>query len=141
MHKFFCNYNPLTEKYELSFNRNMFFSPRVNVLAENTLLPEIRSLLQEIYDSISVLKDNITVSEQLEILDQSELLLSNLFYSLFASPLELNSNQPTQVVVKDLLASTIKKASTLVEKINIPEYNRLAFLLLNNFQNLLNMQL
>ena len=141
MHKFFCNYNPLTEKYELSFNRNMFFSPRVNVLAENTLLPEIRSLLQEIYDNISVLKDNITVSEQLEILDQSELLLSNLFYSLFASPLELNSNQPTQVVVKDLLAITIKKASTLVEKINIPEYNRLAFLLLNNFQNLLNMQL
>ncbi len=141
MHKFFCNYNPLTEKYELSFNRNMFFSPRVNVLAENTLLPEIRSLLQEIYDNISILKDNITVSEQLEILDQSELLLSNLFYSLFASPLELNSNQPTQVVVKDLLASTIKKASTLVEKINIPEYNRLAFLLLNNFQNLLNMQL
>lgn len=141
MHKFFCNYNPLTEKYELSFNRNMFFSPRVNVLAENTLLPEIRSLLQEIYDNISILKDNITVSEQLEILDQSELLLSNLFYSLFASPLELNSNQPTQVVVKDLLASTIKKASTLVEKINIPEYNRLALLLLNNFQNLLNMQL
>ena len=75
MHKFFCNYNSLTEKYELSLNRNMLFSPRINVMAENTLLPEIKKLLQEIYDNILLLKENITNEEQLKTLDNNELLL------------------------------------------------------------------
>lgn len=138
MHKFFCNYNSLTEKYELSLNRNMLFSPRINVMAENTLLPEIKKLLQEIYDNILLLKENITDEEQLKTLDNNELLLSNLYYSLFASPLELNSPSQMQGTIKDILSNTIGKVSSLIEKINIPEYNRLASLMLNNFQNILN---
>ncbi len=138
MHKFFCNYNSLTEKYELSLNRNMLFSPRINVMAENTLLPEIKKLLQEIYDNILLLKENITNEEQLKTLDNNELLLSNLYYSLFASPLELNSPSQMQGTIKDILSNTIGKVSSLIEKINIPEYNRLASLMLNNFQNILN---
>ena len=138
MHKFFCNYNSLTEKYELSLNRNMLFSPRINVMAENTLLPEIKKLLQEIYDNILLLKENITNEEQLKTLDNNELLLSNLYYSLFASPLELNSPLGMQGTIKDILSNTIGKVSSLIEKINIPEYNRLASLMLNNFQNILN---
>ena len=138
MHKFFCNYNSLTEKYELSLNRNMLFSPRINVMAENTLLPEIKKLLQEIYDNILLLKENITNEEQLKTLDNNELLMSNLYYSLFASPLELNSPSQMQGTIKDILSNTIGKVSSLIEKINIPEYNRLASLMLNNFQNILN---
>lgn len=138
MHKFFCNYNSLTEKYELSLNRNMLFSPRINVMAENTLLPEIKKLLQEIYDNILLLKENITNEEQLKTLDNNELLLSNLYYSLFASPLELNSPSQMQGTIKDILSNTIGKVSSLIEKINISEYNRLASLMLNNFQNILN---
>lgn len=138
MHKFFCNYNSLTEKYELSLNRNMLFSPRINVMAENTLLPEIKKLLQEIYDNILLLKENITNEMQLKTLDNNELLLSNLYYSLFASPLELNSPSQMQGTIKDILSNTIGKVSSLIEKINIPEYNRLASLMLNNFQNILN---
>lgn len=138
MHKFFCNYNNLTEKYELSLNRNMIFSPHINVMAENTLLPQIKNLLQEIYDSILLLKENITNEEHLKIIDDNELLLANLYYSLFASPLELNSPSSLQSTVKDVVANIITKVSLLIEKINIPEYNRLATLMLNNFQNLLN---
>lgn len=138
MHKFFCNYNSLTEKYELSLNRNMLFSPRINVMAENTLLPEIKKLLQEIYDNILLLKENITNEMQLKTLDNNELLLSNLYYSLFASPLELNSPSQMQGTIKDILSNTIGKVSSLIEKINISEYNRLASLMLNNFQNILN---
>lgn len=138
MHKFFCNYNSLTERYELSLNRNMLFSPRINVMAENTLLPEIKNLLQEIYDNILLLKENITDERQLKILDENELLLSNLYYSLFASPLELNSPSALQKTIKEVLSDTISKVTSLIEKINIPEYNRLATLMLNNFQNIFN---
>ena len=139
MRKFFCFYNGLTEKFELSYNRNMSF-PRINVLAENTLLPEIKNLLQQIYDNLSLLKSIISNEEQLKILDQSELYLSNLFYSLFASPLELYAPQNSQLTAKNILVDTISLTSRLIEKINIPEYNRLATLLQNNFQALLNIQ-
>ena len=138
MHKFFCNYNSLTERYELSLNRNMLFSPRINVMAENTLLPEIKNLLQEIYDNILLLKENITDERQLKTLDENELLLSNLYYSLFASPLELNSPSALQKTIKEVLSDSISKVTSLIEKINIPEYNRLATLMLNNFQNIFN---
>ena len=42
MHKFFCNYNNLTERYELSINRGMAFKNNAQIQAENTLLPEIQ---------------------------------------------------------------------------------------------------
>lgn len=46
MHKFFCNYNNLTERYELSLNNRSPFSLKINVLAERTLLPEIKSFFK-----------------------------------------------------------------------------------------------
>ncbi len=139
MHKFFCNYNNLTEKYELSLNKNMLFNQKINVLAENTLLPEIKNLLQQIYDNTIILKESIVDEDKLKILDENELLISNLFYSLFASPLNIDSTSyDKQVDNKNILVKCVEETSELEAKINIPECNRLCILLKNNYQNLLN---
>ena len=135
MHKFFCNYNSLTERYELGVTRNMMFNNRINVLAENTLLPEIKALLQELYENTLALKGLLTDEKQLKILDESELLMSNLYYSLFASPLELVEGSSE---AKTLLARNVEIASELEAKINIPEYSRSAMIIKNNFQNIIN---
>ena len=135
MHKFFCNYNSLTERYELGVTRNMMFNNRINVLAENTLLPEIKALLQELYENTLALKGLLTDEKQLKILDESELLMSNLYYSLFASPLELVESSGE---AKTLLARNVEIASELEAKINIPEYSRSAMIIKNNFQNIIN---
>ena len=135
MHKFFCNYNSLTERYELGVTRNMMFNNRINVLAESTLLPEIRALLQELYENTLALKGLLTDERQLKILDESELLMSNLYYSLFASPLELVECSGE---AKTLLARNVEIASELEAKINIPEYSRSAMIIKNNFQNIIN---
>lgn len=138
MHKFFCNYNNLTEKYELSLNKNMLFNQKINVLAENTLLPEIKNTLQQLYDNTILLKEKISDENKLKILDESELLISNLYYSLFSSPLNIDSNTDNQAEIKIILVKCVEEASELEAKVNIPEYNRLCMLLKNNFQNLLN---
>ncbi len=138
MHKFFCNYNSLTEKYELSLNKNMLFNQKINVLAENTLLPEIKNTLQQLYDNTILLKEKISDDEKLKILDESELLISNLYYSLFSSPLNIDENTDNQVDIKTILVKCVEETSELEAKVNIPEYNRLCMLLKNNFQNLLN---
>lgn len=138
MHKFFCNYNSLTEKYELSLNKNMLFNQKINVLAENTLLPEIKNTLQQLYDNTILLKEKISDDEKLKILDESELLISNLYYSLFLSPLNIDENTDNQVDIKTILVKCVEETSELEAKVNIPEYNRLCMLLKNNFQNLLN---
>lgn len=135
MHKFFCNYNSLTERYELGITRNMMFNNRINVLTENTLLPEIKALLQELYENTLALKGLLTDEKQLKILDESELLMSNLYYSLFASPLELVESSGEE---KTLLARNVEIASELEAKINIPEYSRSAMIIKNNFQNIIN---
>ena len=135
MHKFFCNYNSLTERYELGITRNMMFNNKINVLAENTLLPEIKALLQELYENTLALKGLLTDEKQLKILDESELLMSNLYYSLFASPLELVEGSSE---AKTLLARNVEIASELEAKINIPEYSRSAMIIKNNFQNIIN---
>lgn len=139
MRKFFCNYNSLSEKYELSLSKNMLFNPHVNVLAENTLLPEIKQCLQNIYDLTNLLKEKITNEEQLKILDNCELLTSNLFYSLFASPLNLTeNNNQTQLQIKDYIVKCVEYASKIESIVNIPEYNRICVQLKNHYQNLLN---
>lgn len=139
MHKFFCNYNNLTERYELSLNNRSPFSLKINVLAERTLLPEIKELLQGVYDNTTLLKSQMGDEDSLKILDNAELLVANLYYSLFASPLELNDT-PRTITNRELLAETIEKLSLLGEKINIPEYNRSVEIIKNTFQNLLNKQ-
>ena len=139
MHKFFCNYNNLTERYELSLNNRSPFSLKINVLAERTLLPEIKELLQGVYDNTPLLKSQMGDEDSLKILDNAELLVANLYYSLFASPLELNDT-PRTITNRELLTETIEKLSLLGEKINIPEYNRSVEIIKNTFQNLLNKQ-
>lgn len=139
MHKFFCNYNNLTERYELSLNNRSPFSLKINVLAERTLLPEIKELLQGVYDNTTLLKSQMGDEDSLKILDNAELLVANLYYSLFASPLELNDT-PRTITNRELLAETIEKLSLLGEKINIPEYNRSVEIIKNTFQSLLNKQ-
>lgn len=139
MHKFFCNYNNLTERYELSLNNRSPFSLKINVLAERTLLPEIKELLQGVYDNTTLLKSQMGDEDSLKMLDNAELLVANLYYSLFASPLELNDT-PRTITNRELLTETIEKLSLLGEKINIPEYNRSVEIIKNTFQNLLNKQ-
>lgn len=134
MHKFFCNYNHLTERYELSLNRNNFFNNRTIVQAENTLLPEIKTNIQALYDCIVILKEKEQNEQRLNILDETELMISNLYYSLFASPLELLTNKPT---TNDNELNKCKELiNKLIKDINIPEYNRLCGLIKNNLDNL-----
>ena len=56
MHKFFCNYNLLTEKYELAQAKGLMVG-KVATMAENTLLPEIRNLMQELYTTLTAIKE------------------------------------------------------------------------------------
>lgn len=135
MHKFFCNYNSLTERYELSKSQGVMFSPRVNVQAENTLLPQIKANLQSLYEIIVVLKENEKEEDRLTILDETELLLANLYYSLFASPLELPTEKKT--LSGNEITSAINLVSLLERDINIPEYNRMALLIKNNLSRLI----
>ena len=85
MHKFFCNYNNLTGKYELSQSKSNLFSNRAYMQAENTLLPQIKQDIQALYENIVMLKEKETNENRLNRLDETELMVSNLYYSLFAA--------------------------------------------------------
>ncbi len=137
MHKFFCNFNTLTQRYELSQNRSGMggiFSSRVGTQAENNLLNEIKTLLQELYKNIVIIKEKETIDERLTLLEETELLISNLYYSLFASPLELPEKQES--VGGNELQNAIEVARKLQKIINIPEYNRLCVIIGNNLTSL-----
>lgn len=138
MHKFFLNYNSLTERYELSRNKTILISNKAVAQAENTLLPEIRSSLQQLYELISQIKESEKNENILKELDEIELLSSNLFYSLFSSPLELRRADDNATSLVPLYQKAITIASNLEKMINIPEYNRLIILIKNNLQNILN---
>ena len=135
MHKFFCNFNNLTGKYELSLARGNFFSNKAMVQAENTLLPQIRNDLQALYENIILLKESESVEDRLNILDETELMISNLYYSLFASPLELA--QEKQNTNEQILQNSIMLLNSLEKNINIPEYNRQIMLIKNNLELLI----
>ena len=138
MHKFFCSYNNLTGKYELSGSKNNIFSNSVLSQAENDTMGEIKRTIQNLYDCESKLKDIIKDEDDLKTLDETELLLSNLYYSLFASPMEIEENPKEEQENKSLLTEAITLASNLEKLINIPEYNRIASIIRNNLQNILN---
>ena len=133
MHKFFCSYNNLTERYELSKTQGIVFG-KVNVQAENVLLDEIKKNMQSLYNLTALLKENEKEERRLEILDETELLLSNLYYSLFASPFELLGEKRT--LTGNELKEALNLALLLESKINIPEYNRLITLIKNNISRL-----
>lgn len=135
MHKFFCIYNNLTEKYELSLYRNNIFSNKTTIQAERTLLPQIKQDVQSLYENIVILKESEKNEDKLNRLDETELMVSNLYYSLFASPLELADNKQTQNT--NALQKSLELVNNLEKNINIPEYNRLVTLIKNNLQLLI----
>ena len=57
MHKFFCNYNDLTQRYELNKTQNFLFNRRIEVQKENNLLGQIKANLQALYDLIGAIKE------------------------------------------------------------------------------------
>lgn len=136
MHKFFCNYNSLTEKQELVLTKGLVIG-KVSSMAENTLLPQIKSIMQELYTTLNQIKDLDQTQERQDSLDQSELLLSNLFYSLFTTPLDLDEKQENQEL-KGLYQKGITLAGELEKLINIPEYNRTIGIIKSNLQNIYN---
>ncbi|MBQ8909084.1 MAG: hypothetical protein IJY90_02205 [Clostridia bacterium] len=133
MHKFFCSYNNFTERYELTKSQGIF-SPRVNIQAENILLNQIKKNIQSLYELTVTLKENEKDEQKLITLDQTELLISNLYYSLFASPLDINENK--RALTGTELAEAIKLVGLLERDINIPEYNRMALIIKNNLTSL-----
>lgn len=138
MHKFFCNYNNITEKYELSHNKANIFNVRINAEEENNIMQEIQNGIQNLYDLITKIKDYYKDDENLALLNETELLLSNLYYSFFASPLQLTEENRENVELKSLLTKAFEEANNLEKLINIPEYNRLIEIIANNLQVLLN---
>lgn len=138
MHKFFCNYNKLTEKYELSTNKGNIFNVKISAEDENSIMQEIRNTIQNIYELTLEIKELSKDNENLSLINETELLISNLYYSFFASPLELPSENERKNEIKALLAKAIEEAGNLEKIVNIPEYNRLVNIIRNNFQVLLN---
>ena len=102
------------------------------IQAENTLLPKIREDIQSLYECIVLLKEKETGEEKLNLFDETELMISNLYYSLFASPLELTENTKTECSISKCLIII----GELLKEINIPEYNRLCSLIKINLENL-----
>ena len=138
MHKFFCSYNQFTQKYELSSNKpnnSWLFSTKINTQAQNTILSEIKELLQELYTNIVLIKEKENDNNKLNVLDETELLISNLYYSFFASPLEL-PNQEKSSNGKEL-QTIIETVNKLDKLINIPEYNRILLLIRNNINSII----
>lgn len=138
MHKFFLNYNNLTEKYELSLYKGNFFNNKINIQAEKTLLPEIQKDIQNLYETVVSIKEIIKDEDNLLILDKTELMISNLYYSIFASPLELVDKEISPDKVKEYLQNALSVITKIESEINIPEYNRLASLIKNNLQIIFN---
>lgn len=138
MHKFFCTFNNLTQRYELSYSRNSFsgiLSAKAPSQTETTLLGEIKSILQELYFNVVLFKETENTEVRLNILDETELLISNLYYSLFASPLELPQQEKT--TTENKLSKALELVGKLEKIINIPEYNRLVTIIRNNISSLL----
>ncbi len=138
MHKFFFNYNNLTEKYELSLYKGNFFNNKINIQAEKTLLPEIQKDIQNLYETVVSIKEIIKDEDNLLILDKTELMISNLYYSIFASPLELVDKEISPNKIKEYLQNALSVITKIESEINIPEYNRLASLIKNNLQIIFN---
>ena len=138
MHKFFCNYNTLTGKYELSGRKNNIFSNNVLTQSENDVMVQIKKDIENLYGYVCKLKENTKAEKHLEKLDEIELLISNLYYSIFASPMDTDKTNENDLDAKQLLTKSVELSSELEKLINIPEYNRISQIIRNEFQNILN---
>ena len=130
MHKFFCSYNNLTERYELTKSQSVLLNPKINTQAKQTILTEIQTSIQQLYSIIVILKENEQLEKRLDILDETELLISNLHYSIFSSPIELTTqkNHTDERTIDD----AINIVSSIEKDININEYNRITAIIKNN---------
>ena len=137
MHKFFCSYNNLTEKYELSKANSFLFNKNVSIQNENNMLDEIKANIQSLYELLVSLKEKTNDNEILNKINEIELLVSNLYYSFFASPLELPKETSKESSEKEILTKCIDLALSLEKSVNIPEYNRLCHIITEEFRSIM----
>lgn len=135
MHKYFFKHNILTEKRELSKNGTLFAQTMAN---SSTDMQNLKQTIQSLYNYVVLAKEQTEDGEQIDALCKTELLISNLYYSFFASPLELPESKDNTLNFSQLLTKAIETSKSLIEQINIPEENRVALLINLNLQTLLN---
>lgn len=136
MHKYFFRHNNLTEKNEISKNGNIFSQI---LSSQSTEMNQLKITLQKLYNLVVIAKEKADKDEFIDRLCKVELLVSNLYYSFFASPLELPEKSPSDLDFKGLILQAIETSKNLIEQINIPEENRTALIINLDLQNLLNM--
>ena len=136
MHKYFFRHNNLTEKNEISKNGNIFSQI---LSSQSTEMNQLKITLQNLYNLVVIAKEKADKDEFIDRLCKVELLVSNLYYSFFASPLELPEKSSSDLDFKGLILQAIETSKNLIEQINIPEENRTALIINLDLQNLLNM--
>ncbi len=135
MHKFFFKYNNLTENLELSTSKSSFLN-KTYIQSNSNILNKIKNDIQNLYELIVEIKENTTDNNHLTKINNTELIISNLFYSLFTSPLELLGKNTEQKNLKELYQKAITLTSELISTINIPEYSRLCQMIRNNLEDI-----
>ena len=126
----------MTEKNEISKNGNIFSQI---LSSQSTEMNQLKITLQKLYNLVVIAKEKADKDEFIDRLCKVELLVSNLYYSFFASPLELPEKSPSDLDFKGLILQAIETSKNLIEQINIPEENRTALIINLDLQNLLNM--
>ena len=133
MHKFFLKHNILSEKEEINGVNNIFCQTLNN---NSTAMQKLKNTIQSLYNYLVLAKEKD--DSQIDDLCKIELLTSNLYYSFFASPLELPEKNSNTLIFRDLIINALEEAKNLIEIINIPEQNRIASIIYINLQNILN---
>ena len=118
MHKYFFRHNNLTEKNEISKNGNIFSQI---LSSQSTEMNQLKITLQNLYNLVVIAKEKADKDEFIDRLCKVELLVSNLYYSFFASPLELPEKSSSDLDFKGLILQAIETSKNLIEQINIPE--------------------
>lgn len=136
MHKFFLKHNILLEKDEIGKTSAVFCQ---SLSKTCSCMQSLKKTLQSLYNVVVLAKEKAYADEQVDLLCKVELLTSNLYYSFFASPLDLPEKNSSSSSLKELVSKAIEISTELIEKINMPEENRLANIINLNLQNLFNL--
>ena len=136
MHKFFLKHNILLEKDEIGKTSAVFCQSLSN---NSNSMQNLKETMQSLYNYVVLAKEKTTTDHQIDLLCKIELLTSNLYYSFFASPLDLPEKNSSSQTLKELVYKAIEFSTVLIETINIPEENRIANIINLNLQNLFNM--
>lgn len=136
MRKFFLCHNNLTEKDEIKTMTTSLFGRTLSI--QSSSMNEIKNIIQQLYNNLVSAKEVANQNQIIDDLCKTELLVSNLYYSFFASPLELPDKSETKTTLKNYILQSLDQAKNLIEKINIPEENRIAGIIYFNLQNILN---